>query len=131
MTMSCICVVLEKQMVLRARRLIRVRKVRCVRSICAFHHNMAETAILWLNTSTAKIWLKKRQRVLKSTPTGSRTGFRSPTLRGRFTGVKGRGGSCVSSIGAGTVGRAGVAALGPRVLFRGRGGGGADAAGQA
>src|SRR5713101_7971903 len=32
---------------------------------CAFHHNVAETAILWLKTSTAKIWLKKCQRVLR------------------------------------------------------------------
>jgi hypothetical protein len=30
---SQICVVLEKQMVLRTKRLMRVRKVRCVRSI--------------------------------------------------------------------------------------------------
>ena len=99
--------------------------------MCAFHHNVAETAILWLNTSTAKIWLKKRQRVLKTTPTGSRTGFRSPTRRGRFTGAEGRGGSCVSSIGAGTVDSAGVASLGTRVLLRGRGWGGADAAREA
>ena len=33
MTMSCIWVVFEKQMVLRTKRLIRVRKVRCLRSI--------------------------------------------------------------------------------------------------
>jgi hypothetical protein len=33
MTMSCICVVFEKQMVLRTKRLMRVRKVRCLRSI--------------------------------------------------------------------------------------------------
>src|SRR6266446_3335768 len=37
MTMSCICVVFEKQIVLRTKRLIRVRKVRCLRSIfCVF-----------------------------------------------------------------------------------------------
>ena len=33
MTMSCIWVVFEKQMVLRAKRFMRVRKVRCLRSI--------------------------------------------------------------------------------------------------
>jgi len=33
MTMSCICIDLEKQRVLRANRLIRARKVRCLRSI--------------------------------------------------------------------------------------------------
>src|SRR6266568_7512583 len=33
MTISCICMVFEKQMVLRTKRLIRVRKVRCLRSI--------------------------------------------------------------------------------------------------
>jgi len=33
MTMSCICVVFEKQSVLRTKRFMRVRKVRCVRSI--------------------------------------------------------------------------------------------------
>src|SRR4029450_5718133 len=31
--MSCICVVFEKQIVLRTKRLMRVRKVRCLRSI--------------------------------------------------------------------------------------------------
>jgi hypothetical protein len=37
MTMSCICVDLEKQIVLRTKRLIRVRNVRCLRSIfCVF-----------------------------------------------------------------------------------------------
>src|SRR5215475_5002325 len=34
MTMSCIWVEREKQIVLRIRRLIRVRNVRCLRSIC-------------------------------------------------------------------------------------------------
>src|SRR5262252_4923507 len=33
MTMSCICVDFEKQMVLRTKRLMRVRSVRCFRSI--------------------------------------------------------------------------------------------------
>ena len=33
MTMSCICVVFEKPMVLRTKRLMCVRKVRCMRSI--------------------------------------------------------------------------------------------------
>src|SRR5882724_5168790 len=34
MTMSCICVDFEKQIVLRTKRLMRVRNVRCLRSIC-------------------------------------------------------------------------------------------------
>ena len=34
MTISCICMDLEKQIVLRVSRLMRVRKVRCFRSIC-------------------------------------------------------------------------------------------------
>lgn len=33
MTMSCICVDFEKQIVFRARRLMRVRKPRCLRSM--------------------------------------------------------------------------------------------------
>src|SRR6266571_5839065 len=34
MTMSCICIAFDKQMLLRTKRFMRVRKVRCLRSIC-------------------------------------------------------------------------------------------------
>ncbi len=30
---------------------------------CAFNHNVAKTAMIWLNVSTAMIWLKTRKRV--------------------------------------------------------------------
>ena len=30
---------------------------------CAFNHNVAKTAMIWLNASTATIWLKNRSQV--------------------------------------------------------------------
>ena len=45
MTMSCICVDFEKQMILRTKRLMRVRSVKSLRSMFGFVASFAQRAL--------------------------------------------------------------------------------------